>query len=162
MLTLIVARAKNGAIGLDNTIPWHVPEDLAFFKTETLGGAIIMGRNTWDSLPFKPLKNRLNIVVSSNHNIAENVCSTPTDAIDMAYSHGIRRVYGIGGQGIYSAMLPLAQRLLITEVDTTIEGADTFFPEFDQRNWNRIGSSLLDNSDPACRIDEYMRNHTLD
>ena len=65
MISLVVARARNGAIGRENTIPWHAPEDLKFFQRETLGGVIIMGRNTWDSLPFKPLKNRVNLVVSS-------------------------------------------------------------------------------------------------
>ena len=65
MLTLIAARARNGAIGKDGTLPWHIPEDLKFFKRETLGGAIIMGRRTWESLPFKPLKDRLNLVVTS-------------------------------------------------------------------------------------------------
>ncbi len=73
MITLIVARDRNGAIGKDNTIPWHAPEDLKAFQRETLGGAIIMGRNTWDSLPVKPLKNRLNIVVSSDPNCADLV-----------------------------------------------------------------------------------------
>lgn len=65
MLTLIAARARDGAIGKDGQLPWHLPEDLAFFKRETLGGAIIMGRRTWESLPFRPLKERLNLVVTS-------------------------------------------------------------------------------------------------
>ncbi|MEM9422743.1 MAG: dihydrofolate reductase, partial [Pseudomonadota bacterium] len=64
MISLIVGRSTNGAIGRDGDIPWHVPEDLKFFQRETMGGAIIMGRKTWESLPFKPLKNRLNVVVS--------------------------------------------------------------------------------------------------
>ncbi len=63
MLTLVVARAKGGAIGRDGDIPWHAPEDLKMFQRETLGGALVMGRRTWESLPVKPLKNRLNIVV---------------------------------------------------------------------------------------------------
>ena len=66
MLTLIAARARNGAIGKDGTLPWHIPEDLKFFKRETLGGAIIMGRRTWESLParFRPLPGRRNVVVT--------------------------------------------------------------------------------------------------
>ena len=63
MITLIVARDRNGAIGKDNDIPWFAPEDLSFFMRETLGGACIMGRNTWDSLPVKPLKSRLNCLL---------------------------------------------------------------------------------------------------
>ena len=84
MLSLIVARARNGAIGRGNTIPWHAPEDLAFFQRETTGGAILMGRNTWDSLPFKPLKNRLNIVVSRDAAVWETVAPSPQAAVEMA------------------------------------------------------------------------------
>ncbi|MGR3568543.1 MAG: dihydrofolate reductase, partial [Pseudooceanicola nanhaiensis] len=62
MITLVVARARNGAIGKGNQIPWHIPADLKLFQRETSGSAILMGRNTWESLPVKPLKNRMNIV----------------------------------------------------------------------------------------------------
>ena len=85
MLSLVVARARNGAIGRAGTIPWHAPEDLAFFQRETTGGAVIMGRNTWDSLPFKPLKNRLNIVVTSRGVGAEHEVSSLSAAIDLAH-----------------------------------------------------------------------------
>ena len=75
MISLVVARAAGGAIGRDGDIPWFVPEDLAAFQRETRGGAVIMGRKTWDSLPVKPLKGRLNIVVTSGGVDAEHcVC----------------------------------------------------------------------------------------
>ena len=98
MLTLIVARAQNGAIGRGNTIPWSAPEDLAFFQRETLGGALIMGRNTWESLPKRPLPRRLNIVVTSRplHEEGALVASLTT-ARDMAEAAGYARVYAIGG-----------------------------------------------------------------
>ncbi|MDE4098710.1 MULTISPECIES: dihydrofolate reductase [Rhodobacterales] len=157
MITLIAARARDGAIGKDNTIPWHAPEDLKAFQRETLGGAIVMGRRTWDSLPFKPLKNRLNIVVSSDPAAADTVCASIGEAIDMAYAQGYRRVYGIGGAGIYAAMMGLADRLLITEVDVAVEGADTFFPNFSEADWNPIGTTALRTADPACALVEYLR-----
>ena len=157
MISLIVARARNGAIGKDNDIPWHVPQDLAMFKKETLGGAIIMGRNTWDSLPFKPLKNRLNIVVSSQKNLTEHVVASIEDAIALAQSEGYMRIYGIGGAGIYRAMLPVADRLLVTEVDTEIADADVFFPEFSSEEFHRISQVPLDGASPECRVDEYIR-----
>jgi dihydrofolate reductase len=138
MITLIAARARNGAIGKDNQIPWHIPEDLALFKRETLGGAIIMGRKTWESLPFKPLKDRLNIVVSRDPSIYENTVETVEDAIALAGSKGYFRIYGIGGQGIYEAMLPMAHRLLITEVETVVEDADAFFPD-EGEGWTEVG-----------------------
>lgn len=157
MITLIVARDRNSAIGKDNTIPWHAPEDLKAFQRETLGGAVIMGRNTWDSLPFKPLKNRLNLVVSSRADAAEIVCRSVVDAIQVATAQGYRRIYGIGGAGIYREMLPLADRLLITEVETEVEAADTYFPQVDEAQWQRSGDVLLRERDPRCVMVEYLR-----
>ncbi|ABF64461.1 dihydrofolate reductase [Ruegeria sp. TM1040] len=157
MITLIVARARNGAIGKDNDIPWHAPEDLKAFQRETLGGAIIMGRNTWDSLPFKPLKNRFNIVVSSNPDAADTVVASLDEAIDLARSEGYARLYGIGGAGIYKGMLARADRLMITEVDLEIDDADAFFPEFPPEEW-RVNATLpLRAEDPACVLTEYLR-----
>lgn len=157
MISLVVARDRNGAIGKGNDIPWYAPEDLQFFKRETLGGAIIMGRNTWDSLPFKPLKDRLNIVVTSQGCSAENTCISVSQAVEMAYAQGYRRVYGIGGAGIYREMIDIADRLLITEVALSIDDADTFFPPFDADDWQIVGSSVLRIDAPKCTVFEYLR-----
>ena len=112
MLSLIVARSREAAIGRGGDIPWHAPEDLAFFKRETLGGAVIMGRRTWESLPFKPLKNRDNIVVSATMT-EDFAVPTLEAALARAALLGHRRIYAIGGARIYAAALPLADRLLI-------------------------------------------------
>ncbi|SFS40198.1 dihydrofolate reductase [Sulfitobacter marinus] len=157
MITLIVAKAVNGAIGRDGTIPWHVPEDLKSFQRETLGGALIMGRNTWDSLPFKPLPKRLNIVVSSRPDAAEIVVPSVAEAIKMASSQGYDRVYGIGGAGIYQEMLGLSDRLLISEVDVEIKDADTFFPAFDPAKWRVVNDRVLREAVPRCTVREYLR-----
>jgi dihydrofolate reductase len=157
MLSLIVARARNGAIGKDNQIPWHAPEDLAFFQRETTGGALVMGRLTWESLPVKPLKNRLNCVVSRDESLTEHVFDGPKAAVDFAYTSGYRRVYGIGGAGVYQSLLPLADRLLITEVDLEIDAADAFFPEFDPREWQLVGRQTLRAEGPACVLHEWLR-----
>jgi dihydrofolate reductase len=157
MITLIAARDRNGAIGKDNTIPWDAPEDLKFFMRETMGGAVIMGRNTWESLPFKPLKNRLNIVVSSQGVDHEHVFATVEDAIAFARSEGRARIYGMGGFGIYKAMLPLADRLVITEVDTEVEGADTWFPAFDPAEWREVSRMALRTEAPRCEVVEWVR-----
>ena len=157
MITLIAARARNGAIGKDNDIPWQAPEDMRFFQRETLGGAVIMGRNTWESLPFKPLKNRLNIVVTSQSDLCEHTCHSLQSAIETAYDAGYRRIYGIGGAGIYQEMLPLAHRLLVTEVDLDVPDADTFFPNFGSDEWGLLDKSVLRGSDPTCVLHEYLR-----
>ena len=160
MITLIVGRDRNGAIGKGNTIPWQAPEDLKAFQRETQGGAIIMGRNTWDSLPFKPLKNRLNLVVSSNPNAADIVCLSLQAALAQARAQGYQRIYGIGGFGIYQGLMALADRLLITEVDLMIEDADTFFPEFNPKDWEMTGETPLRPADPACVMVEYLRRRS--
>ena len=157
MLTLIVARARNGAIGKGNTIPWHAPEDLAAFQRETTGGAVIMGRRTWESLPFKPLKNRLNIVVTRDASVWETVAPSPQAAVAMAAEAGHARIYGIGGSSIYAALLPLAHRLLVTEVDVEVEGADAFFPAFDEGEWRVIYERRLRGDAPGCVLREWVR-----
>lgn len=159
MLSLIVARARGGAIGRDGTIPWHAPEDLAFFQRETSGGAVIMGRKTWDSLPKRPLPRRFNIVVTrSPRPPEEQVVFVPLDAaVDAARAAGHMRIYAIGGAAIYQAFLPVADRLLITDVDLDVPDADTVFPKIDPAHW-RINASLdLREAAPRCVVSEYLR-----
>ena len=157
MITLIVARDRNGAIGKSGDIPWEAPEDLAFFSRETRGGALIMGRNTWESLPVKPLKGRLNIVVSRDTSLGEAAFATPQEAIRHAEAAGISRIYGVGGAAIYAALLPLAHRLLITEVDIEVSAPDTFFPEVDLSNWRETQVLPLRADAPRCTVHEYLR-----
>jgi len=162
MITLIVAMDRNGAIGKDGDIPWSAPEDLASFKRETLGGAVIMGRRTWMSLPKRPLAGRLNCVVSLDRSIHDAVFATPEDAIAHARRQGMTRIYGIGGARIYRHMLPLAHRLLITEIDTVVQDADTFFPDFDRSEWRLIRQSRLRHDHPVSTLNEYLRRRIGD
>ncbi len=159
MLSLIVARARNGAIGRDGTIPWHAPEDLAFFQRETMGGAIIMGRKTWESLPRRPLPRRLNVVVTARQMPeAENTVFTALEtARDVARAAGHLRHYAIGGAAIYAAFLPLADRLLITEVDLDVPDADTFFPDLPPERWRLNAQMTLREAGPRCVLHEYLR-----
>lgn len=157
MISLVVARALNGAIGKDNDIPWRLPEDLKSFQRETTGGAVIMGRRTWDSLPFKPLKNRLNIVVSRNADLAPHVVRDLSQAVGLAQAQGHNRIYGIGGEAIYREMLPIADRLLLTEVAVQIPDADAFFPDFDETDWREIARHPLPGDGPAATLRELLR-----
>lgn len=157
MITLVVARARNGAIGRDGDIPWFLPEDLKTFQRETLGGAVIMGRATWDSLPKKPLPRRFNIVVSSNPEAADTVVGSVRDAVSLALAEGYDRIYGIGGAGIYAEMLPLSDRLLVSEVDLDVPDADTFFPDFDVSDWHQNQTRPLPGDGPGCVVTEYLR-----
>lgn len=157
MITLVVARARNGAIGKGNRIPWHIPADLKLFQRETSGSAILMGRNTWESLPVKPLKNRMNIVVSRDSGLAEHVVPTIDQGIELARAAGHVRISGIGGEGIYREMLGIADRLLITEVDLEVEDADAFFPDFDESAWRSLAEMPLESESVRCTVRELIR-----
>ena len=135
MISIIVAIAENYAIGKNNDLLWHIPEDLKRFKKLTTGHTVIMGKKTYESLPRKPLPNRLNIVISDN----------PDDHFDqclMAYSiedvmkkiNPFDENFIIGGASIYSQFLPLADRLYITWIHRSFEG-DVFFPVIDFSEW---------------------------
>ncbi|WP_137923209.1 dihydrofolate reductase [Cupriavidus sp. 2SB] len=134
LLTLIVARARNGVIGRDNTLPWRLPEDLQHFKRTTLGAPIIMGRKTWDSIG-RPLPGRRNIVVSRNRDLkleGAEVVSSLEDAQRLCV--GVEQVFLIGGAQLYAEALPSADRLIVTEIDADVEG-DAHFPAVDRSTW---------------------------
>ncbi|MBF6630779.1 MAG: dihydrofolate reductase [Comamonas sp.] len=129
---LIYARAANGVIGLNNTMPWHLPEDLAHFKKLTSGNPVVMGRKTWDSLPerFRPLPGRTNIVVTRNADwSAEGVlrASSLPEALQHGAKHG-DTVWVMGGAQIYAQALPLADVVEMTVIHQDYEG-DAFAPE---------------------------------
>ena len=124
-LNLIYARAANGVIGKDNTLPWHLPEDMAHFKRHTAGCPVIMGRKTWDSLPprFRPLPGRRNLVLTRQPNWQADGAEAYTGldaALAQCATHD--EVWVIGGADIYAQALPLAQRVLVTEIAQDFEG----------------------------------------
>ena len=139
MITLIAAVARNGVIGKDNALPWHLPEDLKHFKQVTTGHAVIMGRKTWESLPerFRPLPGRLNIVVTRNPAYrAEGV--TVVSSLEEAQKVGAgRTAFVIGGAELYAHALPRAGQMEFTEIDADIEG-DAYFPWFDRTQWREV------------------------
>lgn len=160
MISLVVARDRNGAIGREGGIPWHIPADLKFFARETTSTACIMGRRTWESLPerFRPLPNRLNLVVSSGTpDGAEHVFGSIEDAIKAAHEAKYAHICGIGGAKIYEAMMPIADRLVITEVDLAVEDADTWFPEIDPSEWHENLRFVLQEEGPRCDVVEWLR-----
>ncbi|WP_338879854.1 dihydrofolate reductase [Achromobacter veterisilvae] len=133
-LTLIVAYSTNRAIGRDNALPWKLPGDLAHFKRSTLGSPIIMGRKTWDSLG-RPLPGRSNIVISRNPGFsAEGAVLVPSLEAAIDACGDVAEAFVIGGAQIYAQALPLAQRVLATEVHAEVEG-DAFFPLLPSFQW---------------------------
>lgn len=136
-VTAIMARARNGTIGLGNSLPWRLSEDLRHFKAVTSGHPIIMGRNTWDSLG-RPLPNRRNIVITRQpHWSAPGAESAPSVTAAIELCAGAEEIFVIGGAQIYQAALSLTDRLIVTEIDADIDG-DTHFPAPDPRVWNAV------------------------
>lgn len=130
-VNLIAALAENGVIGVKNRLPWRLPEDLAHFKTVTLGHPVVMGRKTFESLG-RPLPGRRNIVITRTPgwHAAGAEAAASLDAA-LALCSGAPEVFVIGGAEIYALALPLADRLFLTEVAVAPEG-DARFPEFDR------------------------------
>ena len=126
---MIWAQDTNNAIGRDGTLPWHFSQDLKNFKKLTTGYTIIMGRKTWDSLPFKPLPSRRNIVISSkNRDDVESYTSIDQCIDALNKDHNISDVFIIGGMSVYKFFYQHASTLHITFINKEYEGTDTFFP----------------------------------
>jgi len=139
-LSLVAAVARDGVIGRDNTIPWHIPEDARRFRELTMGHPVVMGRRTWESLPdrFRPLPGRRNVVVTRNatwHADGADHAASLDDALRL--TGGEPMVFVVGGAELYAEALPLADELLLTEIDGEVEG-DTFFPSWDREAFAEV------------------------
>ncbi|MEW6120265.1 MAG: dihydrofolate reductase [Pseudomonadota bacterium] len=136
-ISVIAALAKNRVIGIENRLPWRLPEDLAHFKALTLGHPILMGRKTFESLG-RPLPGRTNIVITRNRDYRKEGCVV-ADSIPAAVAlcRDASEVFFIGGAELYAQVIPLADRLYLTEVDIEAEG-DAWFPEYDRAAFREI------------------------
>ena len=144
LISLVVARARNGVIGRGGGLPWRLRSDMALFKATTLGKPIIMGRKTWDSLPKKPLPGRLNLVLTRDASFEPKeavACPDFTEALSIAREQaaedGAEEVCVIGGVALFELALPKAKRLYLTEVEAEVEG-DVHFPPFDESAWREV------------------------
>lgn len=140
LISLISAVARNGAIGRNNALLWHEPEDLRHFRRVTLGHPVVMGRKTWDSLParFRPLPGRRNLVITRDTDDRRDGAERAA-SLDAAIARldGSKRVFVIGGGEIYALALPLADELVLTEINADLDG-DVFFPD-----WEREAFSVI-------------------
>jgi dihydrofolate reductase len=137
-VSLIAAMGENRELGLDNRLPWHLPDDLKRFKAITKNHAVIMGRKTYESIG-KPLPNRKNIIVTRNKNYKAEGC-TVVNSIEEAINEAgdDHEVFVIGGSEIYAAALPRADKMYLTFVATSL-AADARFPEFNEKEWRILG-----------------------
>jgi dihydrofolate reductase len=137
-ISIIVAIARNYAIGKDNKLLWHISADMKRFKKITEGHQVIMGKLTYESLPVRPLPNRKNIVISDNLQDSFEGCTTVhsiQEAIDLC--HEEEESFIIGGGSIYRQFLPLCNKLYLTLIEKDFD-ADTFFPELNLSQWHLI------------------------
>lgn len=154
-IVIVAAVARNRAIGKDNQLLWHIPEDMAHFKALTAGHAVIMGRKTWESLPprFRPLPGRRNIVISRQADYdapGAEIAGSLENALAKASTATVAFV--IGGEQIYRQAMPVTDRLEITEVDLEPE-ADAWFPEIPAGDWVETGRQPV----PGCAFVSYRR-----
>ncbi|ALM51697.1 dihydrofolate reductase [Halomonas huangheensis] len=163
-VAMIAAMSSNRVIGVDNQLPWYLPEDLKFFKRTTQAKPLVMGRKTFESIG-RPLPNRLNIVVTRDTTFQHDgvrVCHDLVSAIELADQHATidaaDEIIVMGGAQIYAQALPISQRLYLTEVDIEIEG-DAHFPEFDLSQWQEIDSTAGAPAEgqPSYRFVRYER-----
>ncbi|MBC8033698.1 MAG: dihydrofolate reductase [Chitinophagaceae bacterium] len=153
IITLVVAAAENNAIGKNNELLWHLPNDLKFFKNTTWGLPVIMGRKTFGALNNKPLPGRTNIVISRQSEFkadAVTVVKSLDEAIDAAAATDAKEICVIGGGEIYRQAMEKADKIIITRVHAILEG-DTYFPEIAEKDW-----VLISNKDfPADEKHKY-------
>ncbi|MES9970832.1 MAG: type 3 dihydrofolate reductase [Candidatus Thiodiazotropha sp.] len=137
MISIIAAVAKNGVIGVNNSLPWRLPADLQHFKSLTMGKPIIMGRRTWESLPGL-LPGRRHIVITHNPDYRAEGCEV-VNSVDQALQVAgeVPEVMIVGGGGLYGQMLPRADRLYLTLVEISVDG-DAYFPEIDWDAWQEV------------------------
>lgn len=141
ILSLLVAASENNVIGKDNQLPWHLPNDLKYFKNLTWGMPILMGRKTFDSIG-KPLPGRKSIVITRNTDWQQEnvvVVHSIEGAIKMAKQDDIKEIFVIGGAEIFHTSFKMAIRIYLTRVHAEIEG-DVFFPELPESDWKLISA----------------------
>jgi dihydrofolate reductase len=134
-IALVVAVSRNGVIGRDGGLPWHISSDLKRFKSITMGKPVIMGRKTWESLPKRPLVGRPNIVITRQIDYhAEGATVVADVEAAIAAAGEVAEIAIIGGGEIYRLVFPVADRIYLTEVDLDV-GGDTRFPRLSSEEW---------------------------
>ena len=160
-ISIIAAVAQNSTIGKNNDLPWHLPDDFAYFKRKTSHHPIIMGRKSLEALG-KPLPNRTNIVVTRNPDFQTDgitVVHTLDDAVSAAKAVNDQEIFVIGGSEIYTIALPIATTLYLTEIHKPYDG-DAYFPPFDKADWTEASRQTHpadDRHETAFDFVEYER-----
>jgi dihydrofolate reductase len=157
---IIAAMAANRVIGRRNTIPWHIPEELRWFKSITMGHALIMGRKTFESIG-RPLPGRATFVISRDPDRSFAGCAT-VQSLDqaLALAAGQEKVFIAGGAQIYSLALPLAHTILLSILDKEVDG-DTFFPLVPEQDFAETDRTAISGKVPYARVTYHRRSESL-
>ena len=156
-LTIIAAIGKNNELGYKNDLIWHLPDDLKFFREKTTGKTIVMGYNTFLSLP-KLLPNRKHIVLSSDKLDIKDVTSfTNLEDLIKFIKEIEEEVFIIGGASIYKQFIGLVDKMYLTEVESEFKEADVYFPEFNKDEWERIELLENENNNIKFKHIEYRK-----
>jgi dihydrofolate reductase len=144
-ISFVVAVAENQAIGKNKGLLWHLPKDMEFFKKTTYGHHVLMGRKSYESIPeqFRPLKGRVNIIVTRQQNFTAEGCrivSSAEEGIQFAKDNGEDELMILGGGEIYKQLLDRADRIYLTRVHHSFPDADTFFPELTENEWRVVSN----------------------
>ncbi|MDD7384114.1 MAG: dihydrofolate reductase [Actinomycetaceae bacterium] len=141
MISLIWAQDRNGAIGKNGTLPWHVPEDFAFFKRMTMGLPLLMGRTTWESMPqtSRPLEGRLNLILT-HHADYNAPGATLVSSVEDALEYANPDMMVSGGRTVFDAIMPFADALYVTQLDLDVQNATRFAPPIDP-DWHLVQAS---------------------
>ena len=147
IISMIAAMAEDRVIGLDGSMPWHLPADLAHFKRSTMGCPVIMGRKTFNSIG-KALPGRRNIVLSRDQTLSIEGCDVMQglDEALQSVADNVDEIFIIGGQQLYEQALPISNRLYLTHITLKIDG-DTRFPDYSDYNWKQVSTSSHDPDD---------------
>lgn len=157
-ISIIVAVDKNNAIGKNNQLLCHLPNDLKYFKTTTSGHPVIMGRKTFESLPNGALPNRRNIVLSKDSEYKCNGCELTSSLEEaLALTDKEANVFIIGGASIYKHAIDKADKLYVTHIDHSFDDADAFFPQIDTALWKEV--SRIDN--PSDDKNKYTHSFVI-
>jgi dihydrofolate reductase len=162
IISAIAAMSSNRVIGREGDLPWHLPRDMRFFKETTMGHYIIMGRNNFASMNYRPLRGRTNIVLTRDPFFITSsaiVAHAIEEALSIALDAGEEEVFIIGGGEIYKQSIHLWDKIYLTEVIKEIAG-DTYFPEIDMNEWQLTSSGYFEadeKNDIPMRFDVLLR-----
>lgn len=144
IISFVVAASANHAIGKNNSLLWHLPNDMRFFKNTTWAMPVVMGRKTFESMNNQPLNGRTNIIITSKNDLQAatgsiHLADSPQQAVELAQHTDCKELFVIGGGEIYKAFMPMADKIYLTRVHAELDG-DTFFPELSPGEWEMVSS----------------------